>query len=120
MVHTRDKSHHIAPNRDIGYGHSGGYDACKEWLGDAAQVGESHEFPDAVFDELAVGRWCHIEQMDTGLWWMNIGGVTVHVKADRDGRPRRVRVDMPGFYDEPVQGCEYRLNEQPYEVGGAA
>ena len=59
------------------------------------------------FDELVVGRWLHVEQMTDTLWWMNVGGVTVHVVADRDGRPRRVSVAGPGDWNDPVEGCEY-------------
>ena len=68
-----------------------------------------HLFPLAEFDELTVGRWLHIEQMGNRVWWMNLGGVTVHVVADRDGRPTKVRVDGPGDYDDPVAGCVYEL-----------
>jgi hypothetical protein len=69
----------------------------------------TYEFPGTEFDELVVGRWIHIEQMDTGFWWMNIGGVTVHVKADRDGRPTHVVVHGPGDYTAPVEGCTYEV-----------
>lgn len=69
-----------------------------------------HLLPAAEFDELVVGRWLHVEQMDDHAWWMNIGGVTVHVTADRDGRPTRVSVDGPEDYDAPREGCEYSLN----------
>lgn len=69
-----------------------------------------HLLPAAEFDELVVGRWLHVEQMDNHTWWMNIGGVTVHVTADRDGRPTKVRVDGPEDYDTPREGCEYSLN----------
>jgi hypothetical protein len=68
-----------------------------------------HLFPNAEFDELVVGRWLHVEQMDNCTWWMNVGGVTVHVTADRDGRPTKVVVHGPGDYDEPREGCEYSL-----------
>jgi hypothetical protein len=68
-----------------------------------------HLFPQAEFDELVVGRWLHVEQMDNATWWMNVGGVTVHVNADREGRPRRVRVNGPLDYDEPREGCEYEI-----------
>jgi hypothetical protein len=44
------------------------------------------------FDELVVGQWIHVEAMDTGTWWMNVGGVTLWVKADRDGKPLSVAV----------------------------
>ncbi len=61
------------------------------------------------FDELVVGSWAHIEQMDTGVWWANIGGVTLWVRADRDGRPTKVTVYGPGDYADPVDGCAYEL-----------
>lgn len=59
------------------------------------------------FDELVIGRWIHLEQMNTGQRWCNIGGVTVNISADRDGRPRRVSVYGPGDYAEPAEGCVY-------------
>jgi hypothetical protein len=65
--------------------------------------------PGTEFDELVVGKWIHVEQMSAGYWWMNVGGVTVHVRADRDGRPKHVMVHGPGEYDDPVEGCEYEL-----------
>lgn len=65
--------------------------------------------PRTEFDELVVGHWLHVEQMSSGVWWMSIAGVTVHVGADRDGRPTSVTVQGPGDYDEPVDGCTYDL-----------
>lgn len=62
------------------------------------------------FDELVVGRWCHIEAMATGVWWMNIAGIVITVTADRDGKPTLVRVTGPGDDDDPVDGCEYELD----------
>lgn len=61
------------------------------------------------FDELVIGRWIHLEQMDACVWWMNIGGVTVNIRVDRDGRPRKVDVYGPGDYAYPVEGCEYEV-----------
>ncbi len=66
--------------------------------------------PRTELDELVVGRWLHLEQMDTGFWWMAIGGVVVHVWADRDGRPTTVTVHGPGAWDDPVEGCSYELD----------
>lgn len=76
--------------------------------------------PNTEFDELVVGKWIHVEQMNTGRWWVNIGGVTVQVIADRRGRPRHVSVYGPGSYAEPVDGCEYELawSELPEGRGG--
>lgn len=108
-------SHHIAHDRDFGYsGGKGGYDRCQERLGLAAEHSQVHEFPGTEFDELVVGHWAHIEQMDTGFWWMSIAGVVIHVSADRDGRPTRVTVRMPGEWEDGVPGCEYQLHERPW------
>jgi hypothetical protein len=64
--------------------------------------------PRTVFDELVVDRWLHIEQMDTGSWWMNIAGVVMWVHVDRDGHPTDVTVYAPGEYAHPVDGVTYR------------
>lgn len=73
--------------------------------------GQAHhvEIPGTEFDELVVGAWLHVEQMGSGSWWMAVGGVTVHVRADRDGRPKHVMVHGPGDYDDPAEGCSYKL-----------
>ncbi len=63
--------------------------------------------PGTEFDELVIGHWIHLEQMGDTEWWMNIGGVTVWVTANRDGRPTRVAVYGPRDYDAPVDGCVY-------------
>lgn len=68
-----------------------------------------HALPGTEFDELVVDSWLHVEQMDTGTWWANIGGVTLHVRVDRDGRPKHVTVHGPGDYDYPVEGCGYEI-----------
>jgi hypothetical protein len=70
------------------------------------------------FDELVVGWWIHLEQMDTGSWFLNIGGVVVNICADRDGRPKRVDVHGPGDYDDRVPGCRYSLTWSGEEEGG--
>jgi hypothetical protein len=67
----------------------------------------SDDHPPSVFDELVVDQWFHMEQMDSGLWWMSIAGVVVHVNVNRDGKATRVRVDAPGDYDAPVPGVTY-------------
>ena len=46
--------------------------------------------------------WLHLEQMDEGCWWLDVGGVVVNVQADPDGTPRRVSVEL-----EPVDGVTY-------------
>jgi hypothetical protein len=69
----------------------------------------NHELPNTEFDELVVGRWLHVEQMDIHCWWMNIAGITVHVWADRDGRPTHATVHGPDEWGAAVDGCEYTL-----------
>ena len=77
--------------------------------GKSEGLSEHHHLPNTDFDELVVGSWLHVEQMDSGLWWMDIGGVIVHVHADRDGRPTRVNVQGPGDYSDAVRGVQYEL-----------
>jgi hypothetical protein len=74
---------------------------------------------DTEFDEIVVGRWLHVEAMDAADYWMNIGGVTLLVTADRDGHPKKVSVYMPGTYADPVDGCKYALDfNDPYDTEG--
>lgn len=106
------KSHHIASDAEQGR-------APVELIGEDArrradELRAEHStetvFPGSEFDELVVGRWCHIEQMDHNTWWMNVGGVVLWVKADRRGRPKSVSVHGPGTDAELVPGCEYVLD----------
>lgn len=62
------------------------------------------------FDELVVGSFAHIEQKDTGTWWANFCGVTLWVRADRDGKPLSISVYGPLDYGVPVEGCKYSLS----------
>ena len=80
----------------------------------------THVIEGTEFDELVVGGFLHVEQMDAGTWSINVGGVTVHVTADRDGRPKRVWVAGPDDYDMRRPGCTYRLTwgEHQEEPGG--
>jgi hypothetical protein len=70
---------------------------------------QDHDLSGTEFDELVVGNFLHVEQMDTGLWWSNIGGITLWVRVDRDGRPKHVTVYGPGDYAGEVEGCGYEL-----------
>lgn len=60
-------------------------------------------------DEVVAGRWLHVEQMDVGVYRVEVGGVVVSVAADRDGRPLRVTVYGPDDDADPVEGCTYTL-----------
>jgi len=42
----------------------------------------------AIFDELVIDDWLHIEQMDTRVWWLRIGDDMVMISIGRDGRPK--------------------------------
>jgi hypothetical protein len=78
---------------------------------------QHHVLPDTELDEVVIGSWLHLEQMDVGQWWLNVGGVTVWVTADRDGRPTSVSMFGPHDYDGPREGvtyvCEWTDPEPP-------
>lgn len=78
--------------------------------------------PGTEFDELVLGEFLHLEQMDTGRWWLNVAGLTVWIEADPDGKPTSVNVYGPGDYDEPVEGVRYGgpalADEWPPKRGG--
>jgi hypothetical protein len=112
LVHTYDgngryeDAWHVANDRRFGGGD--GQDTTVE-VADRVYHSRHTELPDTEFDELVVGGWCHIEQMDTGRWWMNIAGVTLHVTADRDGRPTAVTVHGPDDFADAEPNCSYDL-----------
>lgn len=101
--------HEYVGRQSDGTLYSTSHDVCN----DEREQGERaftarHVLPSTTeFDELVVGRWIHIEQMDATRWWMNVGGVVLWVEVDREGRPRHVGVHGPGEYAEPFEGCEY-------------
>lgn len=94
-----DISHHITGNPTFAARNSDGEHSRTHLIGAG----------DTEFDELVVGSWLHVEQMDHATWWMSIGGVVVHVTADCDRHPLHVWVCGPGDYDDPVDGCTYEL-----------
>jgi hypothetical protein len=99
-------SWHVASDRMFG---GGGEDTSVEDRGRTYH--QRHiELPGTDFDELVISRVLHVEQMDVGTWWLNVGGVVIHVTADRDGRPKHVLVEGPGVNDDPVEGCTYELS----------
>lgn len=59
-------------------------------------------------DEVVAGGWLHAEQLDVGVYRVDVGGVVVTVRADPDGRPQQVTVSGPDEAD-PVEGCTYTL-----------
>ncbi len=74
-----------------------------------AGLSETINLPGTEFDELVIGHWIHLEQTNANQWWMNVGGVTVWVTADRDGHPKHVDVYGPNDYAQPEPGCTYEL-----------
>lgn len=108
LVHEpRGVSHHVTSQRSwVGGGDS-------EWS-------RTHELPGTEFDELVVGRWLHIEQLDDHLWWLDVGGVTIHVSADRDGQPTKVTVHGPlDWSGETTPGVSYECTWTDPEGGGS-
>jgi hypothetical protein len=71
---------------------------------------ETHALTATEFDELAVGHWLHVEQMEAGRWWASIGGVTMRIEVDRDGRPRSVEVIGPEIPSGLMTECDYRIS----------
>ena len=69
---------------------------------DGEVAASSVEHPDAVFDELVVDHWFHLEQMDRRVWWAAItredgSRVVLWVRVGARGRARRVDV-----HEEPA------------------
>lgn len=56
------------------------------------------------FDELVVGRWIHIEQMTASWFWMDVAGLVLNVRVDRDGNPRQLSADPSDLHAD----VEYR------------
>lgn len=77
---------------------------------DNSEWSKTTVLPRTEFDELVVGRFLHVEAMDTGRWWVNAGGVTLWIEADRDGNPISVTVYGPGDYADAVAGCKYEVS----------
>jgi hypothetical protein len=46
----------------------------------------STQFEPSEFDELVVGDWLHLEQMDTRDWWMQVGPLTINIHIRADGK----------------------------------
>jgi hypothetical protein len=100
-------SYHVASDKKFGGGT--GEDRSVEADG-VTYWARYTEIPGTEFDEIVVGKWLHIEQMDTGYWWGDVGGVTIHVRADRDGNPKHVTVHGPDRWAPAVLGCGYSLD----------
>lgn len=74
-----------------------------------ARYGDLHRLPNTELDEVVVGSWFHLEQMDAGRWWMDVSGITINVAVDNRGRARSVMVEP-----EPVDGVVYHV---PWPTG---
>ncbi len=47
-------------------------------------------------DELLVGDWLHIEQMDKRHWWMSVGGCNFNVFLTKKGKVKAIYRDDIG------------------------
>jgi hypothetical protein len=89
--------------------HEAGPAGVAHHVTDEAGVVGGIMLPATEFDELVVGRWLHTENMDSGRWWMNVGGVTVWIDVDRAGRARNVEVTGPAVTGAGEPDCAYRV-----------
>jgi hypothetical protein len=86
------------------YGTAHSIGSSRELAGDDGPHRKAQVLEGTEFDELVVGGWLHIEQQDATTWWMDVAGIMICVRADRDGKPVSVLVE-PG---EEHPGCTYR------------
>jgi hypothetical protein len=83
-------------------GHRKGSEMSRKWRLSAYEANEKIEFENqGSFDELVVGDWLHVEQMDDKVWWLRLGDARVFVTL-RGGEEPRVDVER-GFYG-PANG----------------
>jgi hypothetical protein len=94
-----------------GDAHSAG--STRELAGEDREGHHATVLEDTEFDELVVGRFLRAEQLDEGLWQVDVGGLVVHVRAGRDGNPVSVSAEL-----EPVEGVKYDLRVQEAVMGG--
>ena len=95
--------HRVRPGRLAISDHA--YTIRSDGTEETKPYGSTEVIAGTEFDELVVGSWLHVEQMDVGVWWLNVGGVTLNIRADRDGRPQWVSVTGP--YDDGREGVTY-------------
>ena len=62
------------------------------------------------FDELVVGDWFHIEQMDDDCWWLRVGDAQVIVGLSKKEQPN-VEITR-GFYSPINGGTSEHIPEQ--------
>lgn len=96
----------VQPGTTIRYGTSHHVSSAP---GENGEHSVHHHLPGTEFDELVVGSAIHIEQMGASVYWMNVGGVTLFVTVDRDGRPKQVTIYGPDDYAGAEDGCAYKL-----------
>ncbi len=39
-----------------------------------------------IFDELVVGKWLHIEQMNDNRWWIRIADARIDIQINENGK----------------------------------
>lgn len=83
------------------YGNS--FEAGSLIVGNADPQRDAVPTPDMEIDEVVIDRWFHLEQMNGRDWWLNVGGVILNVRVDREGRPTAVLVEV-----EREPGVEYQ------------
>jgi len=76
------------------------------WLIDGGEKVEQESDGASVFDELVIQPWLHLEQIQDGVWWLDLGGFHLGVRVDGKGRARVTHngQDLAGYGLVPEAG----------------
>lgn len=91
----------------VAYGTAHSIGSTPQMAGGDGEYRRAQVLPGTEFDELVVGRWLHVEQMSSSVWWMNVAGISINVTVSRDGKPQDVTLEEADPGDHP--GCVYRF-----------
>jgi hypothetical protein len=50
---------------------------------------------EAIFDEIVVDHWLHVEQMTRNGWWMRLGDASLFITVGNDGRATKITMTEP-------------------------
>lgn len=65
------------------------------------------------FDELVVGNWLHVEQMDHRFWWIRVGPMEINIRINTDGTYDTLVADITGErHDELLRWKDSKLVDE--------